>query len=197
MLSDKVTLESYQVSAVNLTMRKLCAESQWKLIDHSNINADSHLNRSGLHLNSRGTLQLARNFMDFISKRDKHVTAWEPDRPSWGTFVGNIEYIEHKPFGRGMVMTALNINSLVAHIDELRVFMSSSEIDILAINETKLNLSLDNNEIHLQGFAIVRKDRLPNGRNGGGIIHVRDILNYIIRDDLSPDSLECLRGNVH
>ena len=33
---------------------------------HSNINADSHLNRSGLHLNSRGTSQLARNFMDFI-----------------------------------------------------------------------------------------------------------------------------------
>ena len=46
--------------------------------------------------------------------------------------------------------------------------MSSSEIDILAINETKLNFSVDNNEIHLQGFDIVRKDRITNGRNGGG-----------------------------
>ena len=34
---------SSQVSAVNSTWRKLCAKSQWKLIDHSNINADSHL----------------------------------------------------------------------------------------------------------------------------------------------------------
>ena len=67
--SDDSELSS-QVSAVNSTLRKLCAESQWKLIDHSNINADSHLNRSGLHLNSRGTLQLARNYMDFISQRD-------------------------------------------------------------------------------------------------------------------------------
>ena len=67
--SDDSELSS-QVSAVNSTLRKLCAKSQWKLIDHSNINADSHLNRSGLHLNSRGTAQLARNFMDFISKRD-------------------------------------------------------------------------------------------------------------------------------
>ena len=77
-------------------------------------------------------------------------------------------------------MAALNINSLVAHIDELRVFMSSSEIDILAINETKLNFSVDNNEIHLQGFDIVRKDRITNGRNEGGVCirgKVPDFLN--------------------
>ena len=37
---------------------------------------------------------------------------------------------------------------------------------------------------------IVRKDRITNGRNGGGVcIYVRDNLNYIIRDDLSPDGL--------
>ena len=52
-----------------------------------------------------------------------------------------VENIEHKPFGQGLVIAALNINSLVAHIDKLRVFMSSSEIDILVINETKLNVS--------------------------------------------------------
>ena len=34
-------------------------------------------------------------------------------------------------------MASLNINSLLAHIDELRVFMSTSKIDILSINETK------------------------------------------------------------
>ena len=82
-------------------------------------------------------------------------------------------------------MAALNVNSLVAHIDELRVFMSSSGIDILVINETKLNFLVDNNEVHLQGFEIIRKDRKTNGRNGGGVcIYVRSNLNYIIRDDL-------------
>ena len=71
--------------------------------------------------------------------------------------------------------------------------MSSSEIDILAINETKRNFSVDNNEIHLQGFDIVRKDRTTNGRNRGGVcIYVRVNLNYIIPDDLGPDSLDCL-----
>ena len=126
--------------------------------------------------------------MDFIGKRDKHVTVWKPNRPTRGKFVENIEYIEHKPFGQGLVIVAHNINSLVAHINELRVFMSSSEIDILSINETKLKFSVDNNEIHLQGFDIVGKDRLTNGRNGDGVCIYN--LNYIIRDDLSPDSLE-------
>ena len=54
-------------------------------------------------------------------------------------------------------MAAPNVNSLVAHIDELRVFMSSSEIDILVINETNLNFSVDNNEVHLQVFEILKK----------------------------------------
>ena len=37
-------------------------------------------------------------------------------------------------FNRGVATACLNINSLTAHIDELRVFMRDSKIDILAIN---------------------------------------------------------------
>jgi exonuclease III len=33
-------------------------------------------------------------------------------------------------------MASLNINSLLAHIDELRVYMNTSKIDVLTINET-------------------------------------------------------------
>ena len=109
--------------------------------------------------------------MDFIGKRDKHVAASKPNHPTRGKFVENIEYIEHKPFGQGLVIAAHDINSLVAHIDELMAFMSSSEIDILSVNETKLNFSVDNDEIHLQGFDIVGKDRLTNGRNGGACLY--------------------------
>ena len=39
-------------------------------------------------------------------------------------------------------VACLNINSLTAHIDELRVFMRDSKIDILAINESKLDIQL-------------------------------------------------------
>ena len=72
-------------------------------------------------------------------------------------------------------MTCLNINSLVSHIDDLRIFMSQSKgIDILAINETKLDSSIKDNEVHLPGYDVVRKDREINGRHayGGVCIYV-------------------------
>ena len=57
-------------------------------------------------------------------------------------------------------MACLNINSLVSHIDDLRIFMSQSKgIDILAINETKLDSTIKDNEVHLPGYDVVRKDR--------------------------------------
>ena len=49
-------------------------------------------------------------------------------------------------FGRGFVMASLNINSLLAHIDDLRIFVTDSKIDILAINETKLDSSIGDSE---------------------------------------------------
>ena len=38
--------------------------------------------------------------------------------------------LEKIPFHRGMSMAYLNINSLFAHIDELRVFISNNKVDI-------------------------------------------------------------------
>ena len=39
-------------------------------------------------------------------------------------------------FSPGLVVACLNVNSLTGHIDELRVFMSDANIDILAITES-------------------------------------------------------------
>lgn len=90
-------------------------------------------------------------------------------------------------------MASLNINSLLAHIGELRVFMSSSKIDVLSINETKLDLTVDDSELYLAGYELIRKDSVRNGRNGGGVcFYVRCNLNYKIRDDLSSENLELL-----
>ena len=73
------------------------------------------------------------------------------------------------------------------------VFMSSSKIDILMINETKLDSTIHDSEVYITGFEIVRRDRIVNGRNGGGVcMYLRTNLNYRIRNDLSNDVLECL-----
>ena len=87
-------------------------------------------------------------------------------------------------------MVCLNINSLVSDIDDLRVFMSQfKDIDILAINETKLDASIKDGEIHLPGYDVLRKDRESNGRNGSGVcIYVRSNINFQLRADLSPNN---------
>lgn len=93
----------------------------------------------------------------------------------------------------GRAIACLNINSLSAHIDELRVFMDNSKVDILSINETKLDSSIMDSEIHLPGYDVVRLDRKLNGRNGGGVcIYLRSNLNFRTREDLISDDLEML-----
>ena len=85
------------------------------------------------------------------------------------------------PFGRGFVMAALNINSLLAHLDDLKFFVHDSKIDVLAIHETKIDSSVSDSEIYLPGFEVVRKDRSVNGRSGGGVcIYLQSNINYQI-----------------
>ena len=97
-------------------------------------------------------------------------------------------------------MACLNINSLVSHIDDLRVFMSQlKDIDILAINETKLDATIKDGEVHLPGYGVVHKDRESNGRNGGGVcIYIRSNINFQLRTDLSPNNIHLMsdpKGN--
>ena len=47
--------------------------------------------------------------------------------------------------------------------------MNISKLDILAINETKLDSSISNCELDITGYDIVRLDRELNGRRGGGV----------------------------
>jgi exonuclease III len=107
--------------------------------------------------------------------------------------------INYKPFGKGLVMASLNINSLLlAHIDEFRVYMNESDIDIISINETKLDSSIKDNEVYISGYEIVRKDRKINGRHGGGVcIYIRCNLNYKICKELCSDELEYLTVEIN
>ena len=87
-------------------------------------------------------------------------------------------------------MAALNINRLTTHIDELRLFITQQKIDILAINETKLDNLVGISDIYILGYEIVRRDQATNGHNGGGVcFYIRSNLNYNIWQDLQLENL--------
>ena len=106
--------------------------------------------------------------------------------------------INYKPFGKGFVMTSLNINNLLAHIDEFPVFINDFAIDAISINETKLYSTINDNEVYLLDYEIVRNDRKTNGRYGGGVcISVKCNLNHTICEDLSSKELEYLSIEIN
>ena len=72
----------------------------------------------------------------------------------------NLDTYEFRPSKRGFKLAALNINSLTAHIEELRVLLADRPIDVLAINETKLDGNVSDNEVNISGYEITRSDRI-------------------------------------
>ena len=62
--SDKPEL-SAKVKETNKLINAICCKSKWKFIDHKLINATC-LNSRGLHLNRKGTAQLAKNMSRYI-----------------------------------------------------------------------------------------------------------------------------------
>ena len=72
----------------------------------------------------------------------------------------------------------------------MRILLADRSIDILAINETRLDDSVLDHEVHILGYDIIRWDR---NRNGGGVcFYVRSTINYLLRLDLSVNPLENL-----
>ena len=68
--------------------------------------------------------------------------------------------------------------------------MTSGPIDILAINETKLDQSVLDGQISIPNYNLERYDR---NRNGGGVaLYIRNVINYERMDDLNRDLLEWL-----
>ena len=62
------------------------------------------------------------------------------------------------------------------HIDEIRVLLSDCSFDILAINETKLDHTILDCEIHINNYSIVCYNR---NRYGGGVaIYVKNSILY-------------------
>lgn len=85
-------------------------------------------------------------------------------------------------------MTSLNINSLLKHLDEIRALLSNSLIEILAINESKIDDSVLDREINIVGYNLVRKNR--NRYGGGVVLYIRNNISYAERKDLVPNNLE-------
>ena len=96
---------------------------------------------------------------------------------------------------KGFRIASLNINSLLKHIEELRFILANFPLDMLAINESKIDDQIPDSEIHISGYNLSRTDR--NRAGGGVVVYIRDSISYCERRDLIPDSLEMICVEVN
>ena len=70
---------------------------------------------------------------------------------------------------RGLHFCHLNVNSLLSKIDEIRDISNRIKPAVLGITESKLDSSVTNLEVNINGYSIIRNDR---NRNGGGVLTI-------------------------
>ena len=84
---------------------------------------------------------------------------------------------------RGLHFCHLNVNSLFSKIDELRDITNYVKPAILGISESKLDSSVTNAEVNINGYSIIRNDR---NRNGAGVAcYIRNDLCFNFKNIFS------------
>ena len=60
------------------------------------------------------------------------------------------------PSKRGFKLASLNDNKLSTHVDEIRILLADKCPDVLAIPETKLDVSNNNSDFHICGYELTK-----------------------------------------
>ena len=84
-------------------------------------------------------------------------------------------------------MIHFNIKSVLSTIDELRVVAKKSKAAVIGETESKLDATVSDGEVNIDGYEVIRSDR---NRHGGGVAcYVRNDVSFNVRSDFS-DKIE-------
>ena len=94
--------------------------------------------------------------------------------PEWKVFKNKSLHFGH-----------LNINSIVPKIEQLRSLIINSNIPVVGITETKLDNTVNNEEVEIDVYNLIRSDR---NREGGGIAcYIKTIISFNYHRSLSEN----------
>ena len=76
---------------------------------------------------------------------------------------------------KGLKFGHINVNGLVNKLSEIKTLLQESNLSILAVSETHLSEAVEDTEISIDGYLIIRKDRKGKKNNWGGtLIYYKD-----------------------
>ena len=91
---------------------------------------------------------------------------------------------------RGLHIVHLNVRSLIHKIDEIRLMFGNCKAAIISFSETMLDSSINDSEIEIENYTVIRKDR---NRNGGGVcVYVRADICFYVRTELNHNDIEAV-----
>ena len=93
---------------------------------------------------------------------------------------------------KGLTVAHLNINRLLGKMDSVRELLSEFPLDIFTVSDTWLSSHILDEELKIDGYSFVRKDRENTEKTQGGglIVYVRDGINFSERDNISNGGIE-------
>ena len=88
------------------------------------------------------------------------------------------------------MICSLDAPTLLKHKDEIEMLLGVNNIDILALNGTKIDETISSCHTEIYGYNHERFDR---NRHGGGVsIYIKSSINYERLNDFSPSDNEAL-----
>ena len=74
---------------------------------------------------------------------------------------------------------------MMTHFDELKLLIETNKPDIISISETKLDKTVNDCDVDISGYRVIRRDR--NCYGGGVLMYISESLNFNHREDLDFD----------
>ena len=84
-----------------------------------------------------------------------------------------------------------NVRAITNKIDELDVVLKTNDVDLAGITETWLNLNVPESCVHIQGYNLVRNDRVEK-RGGGVCVFIKSCIPFVTLPNLDCPNHECL-----
>ena len=88
----------------------------------------------------------------------------------------------------GLKIGCLNIRGLLSKIDELKMILDECNFDIMGVCETFIDSNVADNEISIDRYSIVMKNR--NRHGGGVLLYVKDGIDYSEITELASEQVE-------
>ena len=84
---------------------------------------------------------------------------------------------------KGLCFGRFNINNILPKIEQVRSLLINSNISALGITETKLDGTISNEAVEIDGYSLIRSDR---NRMGGGIaFYIKTTISFNYHQSLS------------